>query len=375
MKQRVAMAVSILIGILFLVLSNGWADEKSDMKKELDLADDITKETLIGPGNVQITTGKDILMSFGGQLRVIPTAESNWDFGMSDHVTGGFLGGALSSNFFGDHPNESGWLNDSYIRNEDRLYFNALPKDRKWSFYAALEFDDVWETATADNRSGKTGDYSKFGLERLHGTMALPFDFRLHAGYDIWGLDIIDGGGLVYGDDNPGLWFTKDYNTLSFNAGFFKLCENDFQTGPAKLSDNSDADRDLYAGHVTWKLNKTQRMKFFYAYDRMRSTPVLDLMAGLTQGALGISGGTPDVDSHHIGAYYNGTYNNVDFFLEGVYQGGSADDTGLGALGKAEDYDISAFALAAGHCLSVQRGADRLSRKTAYWCSVHLRRR
>jgi len=31
-----------------------------------------------------MTTGKDILMSFGATARIIPTSESDWDFGVSD---------------------------------------------------------------------------------------------------------------------------------------------------------------------------------------------------------------------------------------------------------------------------------------------------
>ena len=56
----------------------------SDLDKQLKLAEDITKETIVGPGSVQVQTGKDILMSFGATARIIPTSESNWDFGVSD---------------------------------------------------------------------------------------------------------------------------------------------------------------------------------------------------------------------------------------------------------------------------------------------------
>lgn len=348
MKKNLTMAICLLTGLFFSLLTNCWAANSKDLKKQLDLADDITTETMVGPGKVQVTTGKDILMSFGGQIRVIPTSESNWDFGMSDNAENGFLGGGLVSDFLKSHPNESGWVNDSYIRSEDRLYFNAMAKDRKWSFYAALEYDDVWETSTVDNRSGKSAEYSKFGLERLHGIMRLSNNMQLHAGFDIWGLDIIEAAALVYGDDNPGLWITGNNGDFDYNVGYFKLSENDFQTGIGNLNDETDSDRDLYAGYLNWKFAEKQKIKFLYAYDRMRNTPVTDLLAGLSGGALGISGNsTPKVDSHHMGAYYIGQYNNLDLFIEGIYQFGSADNTGMGALGKAEDYDISAFAFAA----------------------------
>jgi len=54
--------------------------------------EDITKEVIVGPGSVSVATKGDLLMSFGAQVRFVPTWESNWDFGMSDNVPS-FLGG------------------------------------------------------------------------------------------------------------------------------------------------------------------------------------------------------------------------------------------------------------------------------------------
>jgi len=327
--------------------------------QDLKLADDITKETIVGPGSIAVRTEKDILMSFGATTRMIPTAESDWDFGMNDEVDSyldfstlvnlGLLPAEqadairLNKNFFKDHFNESGWVNDNYIRNETKLHFNALPKDRKWSFYAALEFDRPLETTAADSRGGKDSDTSDFGLERLHGTMALPYNLRLHAGWDVWHMDAFEGAGLVYGDDNPGFWLTGDYETIGFNAGYFKLSENDFQTGVKELSSSRDDDRDLLAGYVTWEPDPANKLQLFYAFDRIRSVPTTDLLGALTAGTLGITGDTPDTNSHHLGGYYIRTLGAFEIFTEGVYQFGSADDTGL----AQDDYDISAYALAA----------------------------
>jgi len=99
-------------------------------------------------------------MSFGGQIRVIPTMENKYDFGMGDKATGNFLpflpaANQLSKDYFKNHANEAGGVNNSYIRSEDRLYFNALPTDRSWSFYAALEFDRALDTEVVDERGGK----------------------------------------------------------------------------------------------------------------------------------------------------------------------------------------------------------------------------
>ncbi len=301
---------------------------------------DITKDVLAGPGSVSISTNKNIMMSFGAQVRMIPTSESNWDFGMRDDLRlPGFLGGALNKGFFQDHPNECGWVNDSYIRSEDRLYFNAIPKSRKWSFYAALEFDRGLDTKSVDSRGGKTNDSSDFGLERLQATIALTDNMRLHAGWDIWGLDFGDGGGLVYGDDNPGFWLTGKTGKLDYNVGFFKLQENNFQVSPTDLNDSNTQDRDLYAGYVTYHFNKANKIQMFYAYDRIRGIPSGTLLNNLTKTM--VKGAK--TDSHHLGAYFTGKQGAIEYFAEGVYQFGTADNTGL----ATDDYDISAYAGAA----------------------------
>lgn len=328
--------------------------------KKTDEVQDITKELLVGPGSVNIGGIKDIHMSFGGQIRIIPTIENNYDFGMGKTSTGNFLpfmpaANQLGKDYFKNHANEAGGVNNNYIRSEDRLYFNALPKDREWSFYAALEFDRALDTNTVDERGGKTGG-SNFGLERLHGTMALPFlpfNSRLHAGWDVWGLDYGEASGLTYGDDNPGFWLTGDSGALSWNAGYFKLGENNFQNSITSLnaanSENA-RDRDLYAGYIDYKINPGHKARAFYAYDQIRNVPTKDLLGVLTGGAVpgvGINktavAPSPKTDSHHIGAYYVGNFGPVELFGEGVYQFGTADGTGLG--GTQEKMDISAYAL------------------------------
>ncbi|MBW1735774.1 MAG: autotransporter outer membrane beta-barrel domain-containing protein [Deltaproteobacteria bacterium] len=331
-------------GFIFIVMSAlVWAAASwAAAAEESDLATDITKEVLVGPGSVQVATGKDILMSFGAQIRMIPTSETAYDFGMSEKVSS-YLGGVYSKDFFKDHLIESGWVNHSYIRSEDRLYFNAMPKDRKWSFYAALEFDRALETSSVDSRGGKSNNDSNFGLERVQGTMALPLGMRLHAGWDIWQLDVGDGAGLVYGDDNPGFWLTGGDKALNFNVGYFKLVENNFQASAGSLNNASDDDRTLYAGHLTWRPAPGNKFKFFGAYDRIRSAIARDFTSAMTSGAFGTSSGrVPDVDSYHAGLFYVGKFGGLQLFAEGVYQFGTADNTGL-AKG---DYDINAYAFA-----------------------------
>ena len=335
------------------------ASAQEIVSKKSEEVQDITKELLAGPGTVNIGGIKDIHMSFGGQIRIIPTIENNYDFGMGQATTGTFLpflpaANQLGKDYFKNHSNEAGGVNNNYIRSENRLYFNALPKDREWSFYAALEFDRALDTNTVDERGGKTGG-SNFGLERLHGTMALPFlpfNSRLHAGWDVWGLDYGEAAGLVYGDDNPGFWLTGDKGPISWNIGYFKLGENNFQNSIGSLtSANSSerSDRDLYSGYVDYKINPNHKARVFYAYDQIRNVATKDLIGVLTGGAVGINRSSvapsPKTDSHHAGAYYVGNFGPVEFFGEGVYQFGTSKGTGLG--GTREKMDISAYAASA----------------------------
>lgn len=355
-KQWIKPALALTVAALQISVASAQdiASEKTGTNGDVQ---DITKELLVGPGSVNIGSIKDTHMSFGAQIRMIPTMENNYDFGMGKNTTSGFLGGALGKDYFKNHANESGGVNNSYIRSEDRLYFSALPSDRAWSFYAALEFDRPLDTNVVDERGGKTGG-SNFGLERLHGSMALPFlpfNSRLHAGWDIWALDSGEAAGLVYGDDNPGFWLTGDKGALNYSVGYFKMGENNFQNSITDLktaNSSNTRDRDLLAGFVEYKINPEHKVRGFYAYDQIRNVATKDLLGVLTTNAttgiptLGINkiavAPSPKTDSHHVGGYYVGSLGPVGLFAEGVYQFGTADGTGLG--GAREKMDISAYA-------------------------------
>ncbi|QTA83378.1 Uncharacterized protein dnl_57820 [Desulfonema limicola] len=273
----------------------------------------------------------------------------------------------LATSFLKTHSNESGSVNDGYFRTETKLFFNAMPKDKKWSFYAALEYDKPIDTNTVDNRGGKDGDSSNFGLERLNASIELVDGLRLHGGWDIWGMDVIEAASMVYGDDNAGFWLNGKYNPVDFSIAWIKLQENDFQNGPADHTSSNDADRDLIAGYMDYKFRENDKVRFFYGFDRIRSVPSLDLTAAIASeaglqdyagiyGNNGINGAdaaSPEIDAHTIGAYYLGHYNIIELMLEGAYKFGSADDTGLAGVDngvntiKFNDFDISSYAVAA----------------------------
>ena len=328
--------IILLASVMMLTIAAFSMPVFAASETDSDLDVELQKDVLMGPGQVMIETKSDILMSYGARARIIPTSETDWDFGLTDDLKAPLLGGALTSNFFKNHITETGWINNNYIRSEVQLYYTAMPRDKMWSFYAALEYDRPLENSSVDDRGGKDGNSSNFGLERLHGTFKLPHNMRLHAGYDIWGVDVIDAAGLVYGDDNPGFWVTGDYDKWSFNVGYFKLLENNFQVDVNALGDDEDSDRDLFGGYMTFTPEEGQKIQPFYMYDRIRDVAVGSLFNFIT----GTTGATPKTDSHHIGAYYTGKFGVMELFLEGVYQFGCADETGL----AQDDFDISAYA-------------------------------
>lgn len=271
----------------------------------------------------------------------------------------------LADSFLKSHQNESGVVNDGYFRNETKMYFNAMPQDKKWSFYAALEFDRPLDNSTVDNRGGRDEASSNFGLERLNASVKLVDGLRLHGGWDVWGIDIIEAGSIVYGDDNPGFWIKGDYDKFDFSAAWLKLEENDFQIKFNDHSNAADTDRDLLAGYADYHVNENNRLRFFYAWDRIRSVPSLDLLGAMAaeaglKGYAGIYGNNavpgggatwPDTNAHTIGTYWLGNMGRFEFMLEGAYKFGTANDTGLrgvsnnaGGVIQYDDFDISAYA-------------------------------
>lgn len=292
--------------------------------------------TLIGPGTVSIETESGITMTFGGQLRQVPTFEDNWDFGISDDN---------DIDIFTTHVNEAGTVNSAYIRSEDRLYFNALPEDESWSFYTALEFDRPLEVDTTDNRGG-LGEDSNFGIERLKGSLALPYNHRLNIGWDVWELDIGPAAGIVYADDSPAAWIDGGSGPFEYSVAYIKAQEANFESSSSDLVDTTGDDRTIYAGYLDYHLNDANQVRTFYAFDSIGLKSNATINDAILGGAdSGLSGGFTDTESHHIGAYYTGEIGPVSYMAEGAYQFGNAEITD-GAPFPQDDFDINAYALA-----------------------------
>jgi hypothetical protein len=308
-------------------------------------------------GEFQIKSEDGDTYYVGGQLRMIPTSENDWDFGLGTTTVFALLGGVDVN--FKRHTTEAGTLAQSYIRTEARLYFTGEDKDKKWDLYTALEYDAAVDQDEVDRRG------RDYGLERVHGSVAIPGleQVRFHAGWDIYYLDAVDAGaGFIYGDDDPGFWFTGDFDTIEFQLGYHKKVESNFAsrdeadflnvTGDTKSAGvKADQDRDILSGMLTYNINEDNQIRFMGAYDIMKTrTDTRPVYGDPVPGpGFGTSDKGAEVETYRVGILYKGKIGIVEPELEAAYQGGEANNAvnEFGELpnGSDDDYDISAYAL------------------------------
>jgi hypothetical protein len=292
-------------------------------------------------GKFKITTENGNTFRFGAQLRMIPTAENDWDFGLGTVQISPLLGGGEFN--FKRHTNEAGEVAQNYIRTEARLYFTGEDKDKKWDLYSALEFDSVVDQNEVDRRG------RDYGLERLHGSVVIPGleQVRFHAGWDIYFLDAVDAGaGFLYGDDDPGFWLTGDFDSIEFKVGYHKKFENNFASRDESefINDqagvSADNDRDIYSAMLTYHVNDDNEVRFMGLYDVMKTRSSSALGLSTNKGA--------DVKTYRLGLLYTGKLGIIEPEFEIAYQGGTADNIELetGAEPAAgDDFDIKAYAV------------------------------
>jgi hypothetical protein len=294
-------------------------------------------------GKFKITTENGNTFRFGAQLRMIPTSENNWDFGLGTRTVFGGTEVNLKR-----HTNESGEVSQSYIRTEARLYFTGEDKDKKWSLYSALEFDSVVDQTEVDQRG------RDYGLERLHGSIVIPGleQVRFHAGWDIYYMDAVDAGaGFIYGDDDPGFWFTGDFGSIEFQVGYHKKLEDNFASRDQveyindEAGVKSDNDRDLYDAMLTYHVNDDNEVRFMALYDVMKTRS--DTTG--TFGGFGTDDKGADVETYRLGVLYTGKLGIFEPEFEVVYQGGEANNAvnefGSDPNASGNDFDIKAYAL------------------------------
>jgi hypothetical protein len=310
-----------------------------------------------GPGSVVIRTEGDITATFGGQVRVIPTYEKDFDFGIQSKtgITGTFL----------NHLTEAGVVNKSYIRSEDRLYF-TFAKGDIWDVYMALEFDDVLSSRTTDRVQDVQGIFGSFGLERVSASIKLPWiSSRFYAGWDIYAVDL-DAGLLVYGDDDPGFWLKGGIENVEWQLGYHKKDELNrtlqaIRGGTAIRNitfTTTDNEREILSARVSYTPFKGTTFALIYTWDRLALRPTLVPIflppppgdpcgpTPLSPANPNPANNCPEVDSHHIGPILIANFGGFKFTGQYVHQFGEANKTNVinAASGPQGNYHIDANA-------------------------------
>ncbi len=301
-----------------------------------------------GEGTFVIKAENGNIYRFGGQMRMIPTSENNWDFGLGTVVVNSpGVADPVAVRNFKRHTTEAGEVAQNYIRTEARLYFNAEDKEGKWDFYSALEFDSVVDQDNVDRRG------RDYGLERLHGSVAIPGleQVRFHAGWDIYFLDAVDAGaGFLYGDDDPGFWLTGDFDSIEFKAGYHKKVENNFASRDAveyiekEAGIEADNDRDIYSAMLTYHIDDDNEVRFMGLYDVMKTRAESEIDSPLTGAPFTDQKGA-DVKTYRLGLLYTGKLGIFEPEFEFAYQGGEAENIFTEFGGTLPDQDIEAYAL------------------------------
>ncbi len=316
--------------------------------------------TYAGPGSVVIKTEGDITATFGGQVRVIPTYEQDFDFGIKNKTD---FGKTANGGMFLLHITEAGVVNKSYIRSEDRLYF-TFAKGDIWEVYMALEFDDVLSSRTTDRVRDVQGFYGSFGLERVSASIKLPWiSSRFYAGWDIYGVDL-DGGLLIYGDDDPGFWLTGGVGNVDWQLGYHKKDElnrtlQGIRGTPRNITFTStDNERDILSARINYTPFKGTKVGLIYTYDRLGFRPTLVPVflppppgdpcgpTPLSPANPNPANNCPEVDSHHIGPIVITQIAGFKFTGQYVHQFGEARKTNVinQKSGPQGNYDINANA-------------------------------
>jgi len=281
-----------------------------------------------GPGSVVIKTDGDITATFGGQVRMIPTSERNWDFGITK---------ATGDGRFKAHANEGGIVRNQYVRTEDRLYFNFAKGD-VWDVYMALEFDTNLAQQRVDRALSSNGPFGDFGLERLNASYKLPgIGSRFNAGWDVYGVDTETG--LIYTDDDPGFHLKGESGSVGWKLGYNKKVDSDYIPSPTPAGYNlaaSNQDRTIYTARLDLKPGRDFDLGLIYALDSVK-----------VRGGVALPATTPTVDNNRLSAIAKGKFGNMRVLGQGVYSFGSAKGTGVTNAASADgSYDIRASAFA-----------------------------
>ena len=297
-----------------------------------------------GPGSVVIKTEGDITATFGAQVRMIPTYEQDWDFGIAKKTN--LPGAAIVTPASGSpacapggptvivvgcllHSNEAGNVNKSYIRSEDRLYFNFAKGDI-WDVYINLEFDDVLSSRTADRVRDVQGFFGTFGLEHLQASVKLPWIYsRFNAGWIGYGVDQ-DLGVLIYLDDDPGFWLTGGVANFGWKIGYHKKLEANrtlqaVRGGtviPNIVNTGSDNDRDILSSRFDYTITKDTQVGLIFVWNAQHGATANFVTADPCVGPT-----CPETDDYWISPFVKASFAGFKFVAQYAHLWGDANKT------------------------------------------------
>lgn len=152
----------------------------------------------VGPGSVSFTMPDGTNFRFGISIDFQPMTVKDLDFNRKTNFR--------TITEFGAFGEE-----DTLIGFENRLFF-TVSKDRL-SLYTAVELDGALDERTADANNPN--------IERVNLSLLVPeVSSTFTVGWDIYAVDQV--GGLVYIDDDPGIWFKGGAGPWAWQAGWHK---------------------------------------------------------------------------------------------------------------------------------------------------------
>jgi len=301
----------------------------------------------VGPGTVEFTTKDDINFRFGISLDWQPMTLRDLDFNKKTNFRTITEFGALGEE-------------NSVIGFENRLFFTAT-KGRV-SLYTQIELDGVMDERAIDHNNPN--------IERINLSLLMPeWNTTFTVGADIYGVDFI--GGLVYIDDDPGIWFKGGAGPWSWQAGWHKRLDFGGSAGdsgarfPARVGpfEDREDDTDILTGKIGYTVKHAAGSftfsPFVLAY--LRNSPntgaELNRLNGLGPGGVprpadplqaSIANVVPSQTSYYLGFETTGNIGWLRPSFEFVYLSGDISglrDRTTGRLPFGFDsFDISSWA-------------------------------
>jgi len=204
-------------------------------------------------------------------------------------------------------------------------------------------------------------DINHLNLERANLTWKTGVIGDLVVGFDVHLFD--PEGGLVYQDEDPGIWLIGSNGPISWNLGYHKRLERNtgkplgnliggfgtFQDGRVK---NTDRDTDILEARVGFNLGAISLSPFFLAH--IRHTPGA-AGTNIFSCPTGTCAGVPAVDGrlrteiYYPGLVVTAKLGPLTFTAEGVGSFGTIENTELGpnfqAIYGTSDLDVESFAV------------------------------